>query len=155
MKNPFILIILSLFLNSCYTTNKVFSKEYNYNQHIDFIINKVEEKYTISDDPRTDAIYQSNPNDKFVLINLTILNSSQKLQKLNFNNFYLFDTNSNTQHKADWMMSSSLINKNKNVNHKIKEKGRLNKTLVFMFPKKEKPRYLKVNGKLIEIKFQS
>ncbi|PHS51274.1 MAG: hypothetical protein COB01_10800 [Lutibacter sp.] len=145
------ILILLVLLTSCYTIKKSTFKEYSFNQNIDFVINKIEEKNSISDYPRTNARYKSNFNDKFVLINLTLQNSSHKTQKFNFNNFYLLDAKTNTKYRADSAITLGFLMKNKNVNHQIKKYKNLNKTLVFMFPKKEKPRYLKINNRIIEI----
>jgi len=155
MKKIFSFLILLIVLISCYSAIKVTSKEYNYSKNIDFIITKIEEKQSISDSPRTNATYQSNINDKFVLINMTFINSSKKPQEFNFKNFYLFDQKTNTQYRAGWTLTSSVLIKNRDINHLIKAKRNINRTLVFMFPKNEKARYLKVNNQLIEIKIQS
>lgn len=154
MKKKLSFLLLIVF-TSCYSIKEVSPKEYNYNQHIDFIINKIEEKQSISDSPRSNGTYQSNINDKFVLIHMTIINSSEKRQEFNFNNVYLFDPKTNTKYRADWTISSSIMKKNRDISHFIKEKRSINRTLVFMFPNNEKAQYLKINNQLIDIKFQS
>tara|TARA_R110001583_G_scaffold103863_3_gene251150 strand:+ start:37525 stop:38037 length:513 start_codon:yes stop_codon:yes gene_type:complete len=154
MKKTVYLLLLSILLISCYSITKVTSKKHNFTKDIDFSINKVEERVTISDSPRSKGVYQSNAEDKFVLINLNIINTSNQQQEFNFNNFYLFNPATNIQYRADWMLSSSLLEKNSGINYFIQKKSNLNRTLVFVFPKKEKASFLKIENQIIEINTQ-
>lgn len=151
MKKTTSLLLLSIVLISCYSISKVTSQKHSFTKNIDFSINKVEERVTISDSPRSKGVYQSNAEDKFVLINLNIINSSNLQQEFNFNNFYLFNPATNIQYRANWILSSSLLEKNRDINYFIQEKSNLNRTLVFMFPKNEEALFLKIDNQIIEI----
>jgi len=153
MKKLLPLLIVSLILVSCYSITQVSSKTYNYTNTVDFSIHKVEERKTISDTPTSNGKWQANPEDKFVLIHVNFVNNSVETQKLKFDDFLLYNYKTDTQYKAEWFLTSGLLIKSSEI--EIKPKSDCIKTLVFMFPENEEPRYLKFNNQIIEIRYKN
>ncbi len=153
MKKLLLLLIVSLILVSCYSITQVSSKTYNYTTTIDFSINKVEERKSISDTPTSNGKWQANSEDKFVLIHVNFVNTSKETQKLNFDDFLLYNYKTDTQYKPGWFLASGLLIKSSEI--EIKPKSNSIKTLVFMFPENEEPRYLKFNNQIIEIRYKN
>ncbi|NOR28076.1 MAG: hypothetical protein GQ540_06065 [Lutibacter sp.] len=153
MKKLLLLLIVSLILASCYSITQVSSKTYNYTNTIDFSINKVEERKSISDTPTSNGKWQANSKDKFVLIDMNFVNNSEKAQILNFDDFLLYNYKTDTQYKAEWFLTSGLLIKSSEI--EIKPKSNRIKILVFMFPEKEEPSYLKFNNQIIEIRYKN
>jgi uncharacterized protein YcfL len=151
MKKTILLFILSLLLVSCYSSSKVTSKQYNYTKNIDFSITKIVERKTISDEPNTNGDWHANSDDIFVLVYVTLVNNNEKTQKINFEEFLLYNYKTDTQYRAEWFLSSGLLIKSSEI--KIKPKAKIIKTLVFMFPENEEPRYLKFENQIIEIRY--
>ncbi len=147
--------ILLFLLTSCYTITKISSPIYYYSNDILFEISKIEEKLIISDEPRSNGSYKSDEADKFVIIQFAFFNKSKSNQEFNLNNLFLFNPSNNTQYRADWIISSGLLVKIRDKNFEIKENKMLKKTIVFIFPKKEIPKFLKLNDEIIEIKNKS
>lgn len=149
MKKLLLLLVVSLILVSCYSITQVSSKTYNYTNAVDFSILKVEESKTILDKPKSYGKWQANYDDKFVLINVIFRNNSEIEQKLNFEDLLLYNYKTDTQYSAEWFLISGLLSKSSEI--KIKGGSQIVKTLVYMFPENEKPRYLKFNKQIIEI----
>jgi len=153
MKKTIPILILLLILVSCYSITQVSSKTYNYTTTIDFSITKIVERKTISDEPGTNGAWYANSDDKFVLVYIALINKSKKTIKLNFDDLLLYNYKTDTQYKAEWFLSSGLLIKSSEI--KIKPKNNSIKTLIFMFPEKEEPRYLKFNNQIIEIRYKN
>ena len=73
---------------SCYSITKVTHKKYNYTKNINFFINKVEEIKTISGTFNSNDKWQTKPTDKFVLIDITVINKSNKIKKFDLKAYY-------------------------------------------------------------------
>jgi len=102
MKKTSYLLLLTFV--SCYSITKVTHKKYNYTKNINFFINKVEEIKTISDTFNPNGKWQAKPTDKFVLIDITVINKSNEIKEFDLNDLLLYNYKTDTQYKAEWLL---------------------------------------------------
>ncbi|WP_348812589.1 DUF4352 domain-containing protein [Flavobacterium maritimum] len=151
MKKIIIIAFLAFSLNSCITTYEVIPQNYDYSENINFVIDKVEEGKSIA---TGNGSWNASRGSKFVFIYVTLKNSVDQKQKLDFDNFYLLNPKDRTKHKVEWAMLTGLINLWGKVDSSIQKGDTKKRKLVFLFPKEEKANFLMVNEKVIEIDYK-
>ncbi len=150
MKKILFLSLITLLVTSCYTSYQVIPKTYSYSESIRFTIDKIEEGESIS---TSNGSYNASRGYKFVFVFLTLNNSLDEKQELNFDNFVLLNPRTKTKHKVEWSMVIGPINMWGNVDSYIQKGAEKKRKLVFLFPKEDKAEMLMVNDQIIKIEY--
>jgi len=143
------LVILMLF-SGCYSSYEIASQNYKYDNSISFTIDKVKEGYSIS---TGSGHYYPKRGNKFVFLFVTLKNSANESQKLDFGNFYLLEPKSHTKYKAELVMLESVVNLFGQVDSEIQKNDTKKRKLVFSFPDNEKAEMFSVNDVIYNIKY--
>lgn len=149
MKKIAILFVCML-ASSCYTTYKVIPKTYDYTENVSFTIDKVEEGKSIA---LGNGSYNASRGSKFVFVFITLINSADQKQDLNFDDFNLVNKQTNTKYKPEWSMVTGPVNMFGNIDSHIAKGDKKRRKLVYIFPESDKATTLLVGEKLIEIEY--
>lgn len=152
MKKTLLLLFIGILFNSCYTVHQVVPETYNYTESINFTIDKIEEGRTVA---TGNGSWNASRGNKFVFVFLTLKNSRNVKQALDFDNFILLNPRTKTKHKAEWAMVVGPINMWGKIDSYIKKGDEKKRKLVFIYPENDKAKLLMVNDKIIEIEYQN
>jgi hypothetical protein len=150
MKRILILSLIGVLVSSCYTTYQVIPKTQNYTESISFTIDKIVEGKSVA---TGNGSWHPSRGHKFVFVFLTLKNSLEEKQELNFDNFLLLNPRTQTQYKAEWAMLTGPINMWGKIDSKIAKGDEKKRKLVFIFPEEDKAEMLMVNNKIIDIEY--
>ena len=145
-------LLLILILNSCRTIYQVVDKDYDYNNSIEFTIDKIEEAKALA---TGGGAYYPSSGSKFVMVYLTITNNLNQKQDLNFDNYALLEMENKIKHKVEWVMVPGFVNIWGKKDSYILRNGTKKRKIIFIFPENDKAKFMMVNGKLIEIEYSS
>jgi len=150
-KKLILLFSFCLFFSSCYVTKFVSENEVNITDHLTLKIDQIQEGSQIG---AGGGSYMAGKGQKFVMLFVTVKNTSDKKQDLNFEDFYLLDTVSKTKRKAEFVMLTSAVNLWGSTDSSVKANDKKSRKVVFTFPKGQVPSLLLINDKLINIPYK-
>ena len=150
MKKILLLTLIGFLVTSCYTAYQVIPKTYNYTESISYTIDKVEEGKSVS---TGNGYWNASRGNKFVFVFLTLKNSLEEKQELDFDNFNLLNARTKTKHKAEWAMAVGPINIWGKIDSYIRKGDEKKRKLVFIFPDEDKAELLMVNDEVIKIEY--
>lgn len=150
IKKVLFLALIAILATSCYTVYKVMPQKYNYTENIVFKIEKIEEGVSIA----TGDFAKTPPRGhKFVFIQMTFKNKTNKKLDLNFDNFALLNPKTKTKHKVELVMVIAPVNVFGRIDSYIGKNAEKQRKLVFAFPENDKAKILMVNDEVVEIKY--
>lgn len=150
MKKILLLSLIGILATSCYTTYPVIPKSQNYTESISFTIDKIVEGKSVA---TGNGSWHPSRGNKFVFVFLTLKNSLEEKQELDFDNFILLNPRTKTKHKAEWAMVTGPINIWGKIDSQIGKGDEKKRKLVFIFPEEDKAEMLMVNDKIINIEY--
>jgi hypothetical protein len=150
MKKILLLSLIGILVNSCYTVYQVIPKTHNYTESISYTIDKVEEGKSVA---TGNGHWNASRGNKFVFVFLTLKNSLDEKQELDFDNFNLLNTRTKTKHKAEWAMVVGPVNMWGKIDSYIRKGDEKKRKLVFIFPDEDKAELLMVNDEIIKIEY--
>ncbi len=152
MKKKILSLIILLFMTSCYTTYKVITERYNFNEKINFTIDKVVEDKQVYDG---NGYWKPKSGYKFITLFITLNNETNEKQPLNFNDFYLINLNNKEKYKVEMVMLTGPINIKGKIESTIEKNDTKKRRVIFTFPENEKAKFVLANNNIIEIKYQN
>lgn len=150
MKKAITFFIFGIFFSSCYTVYQVMPNSYHYSESISFTIDKIEEGKSIS---TGNGAWHASRGNKFIFVFLTLKNSMEQKQELDFDNFLLLNERTETKHKVEWSMMPGPINMWGRIDSRIGKGDEKQRKLVFIFPEEDKAKMLMVIDEIIEIEY--
>lgn len=145
MKKTYV-IILSIFLSSCYSVREIISDTYKFDNDLEFkIIN-------YSEPPNSGNFIRSN-NDKYVEIKILMTNKGKEIKTPDFKDFYIISKQNNVKIPL-WRIGAGIQPLGReNTTTKIEPFGTKKIWLKFVANKTHEIKFLYFNNKIIELNF--